>query len=112
MKWDVEPETLDALVPDMILQPLVENSIRHGLAPLEQGGRIEVCARRRDGRLVLQVRDSGLELSPAEASGGAGVGLANTRARLKNLYGAEHRFDIAALPGEGTVVSIELPFQG
>lgn len=107
--WKVEPETLPALVPNLLLQPLVENSIRHGLAPLEQGGRIEVCARRRDGRLVLQVRDSGQELAQPEASGG--VGLANTRSRLHNLYGAEHRFEIAALPGEGTVVRIELPFQ-
>ena len=107
--WKVEPETLPALVPNLILQPLVENSIRHGLAPLEQGGRIEVCARRQEGWLVLQVRDSGLELAPEASSG---VGLTNTRARLKSLYGAAHRFEIAALPGEGTVVQIELPFQG
>lgn len=112
VEWKVEPETLPALVPNLILQPLVENSIRHGLAPLEQGGSIEVCARRRDERLVLQVRDSGLELASPTAQAAGGVGLANTRARLKNLYGAAHRFEIAALPGEGTVVSIELPFQG
>lgn len=112
VEWKVEPETLSALVPNLILQPLVENSIRHGLAPLEQGGRIEVCARRRDGRLVLQVRDSGLPLASQGAPGAGGVGLANTRARLKNLYGAEHGFEIAAVPGGGTVVSIEFPFQG
>jgi two-component system, LytTR family, sensor kinase len=112
VEWKVEPETLSAMVPNLILQPLVENSIRHGLAPLEEGGRIEVCARRRDGRLVLQVRDSGLERSPPRRPDTGGVGLANTRARLKNLYGAEHRFEIAAQPGEGTVVSIELPFRG
>ncbi len=93
------------------MQPLVENSIRHGLAPLERGGCIEVCARRRDERLVLQVRDSGVYRASPEATGAGGVGLANTRARLKNLYGAGHRFEINALPGEGTVVSIELPFQ-
>ena len=109
--WKVEPETLSALVPNLILQPLVENSIRHGLAPLEQGGRVEVCARRFSGRLVLQVRDSGLEMLPPPAPGAGGVGLANTRARLKNLYGAAHHFEVAALPGEGTVVSIELPFR-
>jgi signal transduction histidine kinase len=109
VEWQVEPETLSAVVPNLILQPLVENSIRHGLAPLEQGGRIEVRARRRDGRLVLQVRDSGQKLAPPEAYGNGGVGLANTRARLKNLYGAAHRFEIAAVPGEGTVVSIEIP---
>ncbi len=109
VRLNVDPETLDASVPNMLLQPLVENSIRHGLAPLEQGGRIEVCARRRDGRLVLQVRDSGVELAPPDARNNGGVGLANTRARLKNLYGPEHRFEIAAVPGEGTVVSIEIP---
>lgn len=112
VEWKVEPETLAAQVPNLILQPLVENSIRHGLAPLEEGGLIEVRARRDDGRLVLQVRDSGHYAGASEAhSNGAGVGLANTRARLKNLYGAAHRFEIAARPGEGTVVSIELPFQ-
>jgi signal transduction histidine kinase len=112
VEWKVDPETLPALVPNLILQPLVENSIRHGLAPLEQGGSIEIRARRSDGRLVLQVQDSGLELAAPPEPVGVGVGLANTRARLKNLYGAAHRFDIAAQPGVGTVVSIELPFQG
>jgi signal transduction histidine kinase len=111
VEWRVEPETLSAQVPNLILQPLVENSIRHGLAPLEGGGLIEVRARRGDGRLFLQVRDSGRYADPSESSGGAGVGLANTRAHLKNLYGAAHRFEIDARPGEGTVVSIELPFQ-
>jgi len=110
VEWRVEPETLSAVVPNLILQPLVENSIRHGLAPLEQGGRIEVCARRREGRLVLQVRDSGLDFAPARTRSNGGVGLMNTRARLTNLYGAAHRFEVAALPGEGTVVNIELPF--
>lgn len=109
--WSVEPETLSALVPNLILQPLVENSIRHGIAPLEQGGRVEVCAERRHGRLVLRVRDSGPGAAAREVQGNGGVGLANSRARLKNLYGGEHRFEIAAVPGEGTVVTIELPFR-
>jgi two-component system, LytTR family, sensor kinase len=111
VRWKIEPETLSALVPNLILQPLVENSIRHGLAPLERGGRIEICAERRHERLVLQVRDSGLGVLPQVAQNNAGVGLANTRARLKNLYGAAHRFRIGALPDEGTVVHLELPFQ-
>ncbi|HKY03768.1 MAG TPA: histidine kinase [Blastocatellia bacterium] len=111
VRLKIEPETLSALVPNLILQPLVENSIRHGIAPLEQGGRIEVCARRQNGQLVLQVRDSGGGLAPHAVESNAGIGLQNTRARLKNLYGASHRFDVATLPGEGTLVSIELPFQ-
>ncbi|HKS28642.1 MAG TPA: histidine kinase [Pyrinomonadaceae bacterium] len=111
VRWNLEPETLTALVPNLILQPIVENSIRHGIAPLEQGGQILVCASRQDGQLVLEVRDSGLGLASQKIQNGAGVGLANTRARLKNLYGAAHRFEIAALPREGTVVKIELPFR-
>jgi len=111
VEWKIEPETLSALVPHLILQPLVENSIRHGIAPLEQGGRIEICAKRRNERLVLQVRDSGLGLASQEIQTNGGVGLANTRARLKHLYGAAHRFDIATVACEGTIVSIELPFQ-
>ena len=111
IEWKIEPETLSASVPNLILQPLVENSIQHGLAPLEQGGRIEVCAERRNGRLVLQVWDSGLGLASRGIQNQAGVGLANTQARLSNLYGTEHRFEIETLPGEGTVVNIEIPFQ-
>jgi two-component system, LytTR family, sensor kinase len=111
VEWKIEPETLSASIPNLILQPLVENSIQHGLAPLEQGGRIEIRAKRQNGRLVLQVGDSGLGPAPGAMQNNVGVGLANTQARLKNLYGAEHRFEIETLPGEGTVVSIELPFQ-
>jgi signal transduction histidine kinase len=111
VEWKIGSETLPALVPNLILQPLVENSIQHGIAPLEQGGQIEVRAERHNERLILQVRDSGLGLTPREVQNNGGVGLANTRARLTNLYGAAHRFEIDALPGEGTVVSIELPFR-
>ena len=111
VEWKIEPDTLSALVPNLIFQPLVENSIQHGIAPLERGGRIEVCATRENGQLVLQVRDSGQGLAMRETQNSVGVGLANTRARLKNLYGAAHRFEIDAVPGAGTVVSIELPFQ-
>ncbi|HEX8746749.1 MAG TPA: histidine kinase [Pyrinomonadaceae bacterium] len=107
----IEPETLSALLPNLILQPLVENSIRHGIAPLERGGRIEIDAGLRNERLVLQVRDSGSGHAPEKVQNHSGVGLANTRARLKNLYGAAHRFEIASVPGEGTVVTIELPFR-
>lgn len=111
VEWKVEPETLPALVPNLILQPLVENSIRHGIAPLEQGGRIEICARRRNGELILEVRDSGRGVMSQKMDNNGGVGLENTRARLRNLYGASHNFRIDARPDVGTVVNIELPFQ-
>ena len=109
--WEIEPATLSALVPNLILQPLVENAIRHGIAPLEQGGRIEVSAVRREGRLLLRVRDSGPGPSSPGAHNNGGVGLANTRARLKNLYDAAHAFEMAPAEGGGTVVSIELPYR-
>jgi two-component system, LytTR family, sensor kinase len=111
VQWKIEPETLTALVPNLILQPLVENSIQHGIAPLEQGGRIEVCAQLQNERLVLQVLDSGPGFAPQKIEHNAGLGLSNTQARLKNLYGAAHRFEISALPYGGTVVSIHLPFR-
>jgi two-component system, LytTR family, sensor kinase len=111
VQWKIEPQALTALVPNLILQPLVENSIQHGIAPLEQGGRIEVCAKVRNERLVLQVVDSGLGLARQEIEKNGGLGLSNTQARLKNLYGSAHRFEIAALPDEGTVVSLHLPFR-
>ena len=111
VEWKVEPETLSALVPNLILQPLVENSIRHGIAPLEQGGRIEIRARRQSEQLVLEVLDSGPGPAPAAGRNNGGVGLANTKARLKNLYGAAHRFEFGAAPGAGTAAHIELPFR-
>ena len=73
VRWDIAPETLDARVPAMVLQPLVENSIRHGIAPLEAGGRVEVSAHRADGMLSLSVSDDGAGLPRAfGADGGAG----------------------------------------
>ncbi|HVG28233.1 MAG TPA: histidine kinase [Pyrinomonadaceae bacterium] len=114
--WDIAPETLDARVPAMVLQPLVENSIRHGIAPLEAGGRVEVSARREGGALLLRVSDDGAGLPGADGlNGGAasngGVGLANTRARLAQLYGAAHRFELRRQPAGGTAVSLTIPFR-
>jgi signal transduction histidine kinase len=116
VRWDIAPETLDALVPAMILQPLVENSIRHGIAPLEAGGHVEVSSRRLDGVLRLGVSDDGAGIPQASgAADGArvngGVGLANTRARLAQLYGASHRFDLRRQPEGGTAVSLTIPFR-
>ena len=110
VRWDVGPETLDALVPDMILQPLVENSIRHGIAPLARGGRIDISARRSDRMLLLEVRDNGVGAGPRPEANG-GVGLANVRERLAHLYGGEHRFEMSEPPGGGTAVSIVIPFR-
>ena len=109
VEWNIEPETLDALVPNLILQPLVENAIQHGIAPLEKGGKIEISSRRQNGSLLLQVRDNGQGLAPDKTKRD-GVGLTNTRARLANLYGAAHHFEILEASGE-TSVNLEIPFR-
>lgn len=111
VEWEISPETLDALVPNLILQPLVENAIKHGIAPLEEGGRIEISARRKNGNLVLQVRDSGIGLTTKKIENGNGVGLSNTRARLKNLYDSSQRFEITDAESDGVVVTMEIPFR-
>jgi sensor histidine kinase YesM len=101
----------EAVVPHMLLQPLVENAIRHGIAPLEHGGLLSITARRRHGSLVLRVRDTGRGLRPG-GSDGHGVGLTNTRQRLRHLYGAEQGLEL--LPdegGRGVTVMIEIPYR-
>jgi len=110
VRMDVAPDTLDALVPNLVLQPLVENAIRHGIEPRSQGGRIELRCRRENGRLVLEVRDNGVGLSP-NGKLEEGVGLSNTRARLEQLYGEKHSFAFGEAPGGGLAVRLELPFR-
>jgi sensor histidine kinase YesM len=125
IKWNIEPETLDALVPNLILQPLIENAIHHGVAPLEEGGTVTICAARRNGKLLLEVIDDGLGfgakiISAASRSnhnlgnngcGGSGIGIANTRARLEHLYSGEHQFSVGELAGSrGTIARILIPF--
>lgn len=109
--WKIEPETLDALVPNLILQPLVENAIKHGVAPLEEGGLIEICAEKKKESLVLRVRDNGIGLLEEKTKYNGGIGLENTRARLENLYNGFHRFEIKNAPGGGVIATIELPFR-
>jgi sensor histidine kinase YesM len=110
---DIPPETLDAEVPSLLLQPLVENAVRHGIARRTGAGTIEIRALAADGRLCLEVRDSGPGFSPTGDVGAErrGVGLANTRARLEQLYGAEHSFRLTNAPGGGAVASVEIPFR-
>jgi signal transduction histidine kinase len=107
------PESLgDALVPTLILQPLVENAIKHGIAARPGAGRVEVRARReRDGRLSLLVADDGPGPSSAERpEGGGGVGLRNTRERLALLYGDDHEFAFEGAPGHGCRVRLSVPY--
>ena len=94
IRFDVDPETLDALVPALILQPLVENAIKHGVAPLGRQGRVTVTARREAEMLVMTVTDTGLGPSErAMVALSTGIGVANTRARLAHQFGARFRFE-------------------
>ena len=93
VKIDVAPDALEAQVPNLILQPLVENAIRHGIEPRARPGRIELRARRENGALSVVVSDDGAGLS-GNAQIKEGIGLSNTRARLRELYGANHRFEL------------------
>ena len=108
----IAPETLDATVPNMILQPLVENAIKHGIAPRSIGGRIDIKTSRRNGHLEISVSDDGLGVPFGDIENVAeGVGLSNTRRRLKHLYGDAHRFDLKRLENGGVGVSLEVPFR-
>lgn len=107
----VDPNLLDQRVPNLILQPIVENALRHAIAN-SNGGRIEIVIEPNEGMLRIQVRDNGpgLRLVPAIGETARhGVGLANTKARLERLYGSAHRLDLANEPSGGLVVTMELP---
>jgi signal transduction histidine kinase len=104
---DIDPETMGASVPNLILQPLVENAIRHGIAPRSGPGRLEILARRENGHVQLQVRDNGRGLA---ANYTEGVGVTNTRARLRQLYGEAHQFVMRNRPGGGLEVTVAVPF--
>jgi two-component system, LytTR family, sensor kinase len=110
----VDGAVLDALVPTLILQPLVENAVKHGVSKLAGGGTVEIRAYRDtdEDRLVLRVRDNGPGLDGGdEASRQEGVGLANTRARLEQLYGSEQRLTLRSAPdGVGVVAEVMLPY--
>ena len=108
----IAPETLDACVPNMILQPLVENAIKHGLAPRSQGGRIEIGAERNNGSLQLTVSDDGIGVPFGDLENlSEGVGLSNTRRRLRHLYGERHKFDLETTGKNGFVVNLTIPYK-
>ncbi len=105
---EIEPSATDCLVPALLLQPLVENAIRHGLEPSGRPGELRIAAARDEEWLRLTVEDDGVGL-PSGDLRRAGVGLANVRERLAALYGAAHEFSVAERPGGGVVVNIRLP---
>jgi sensor histidine kinase YesM len=109
VKEDVDPEALSARVPPLLLQPLVENAVRHGIMPREEGGTLLIEARQVSDRLLLRVVDDGPG-PPSDPDPEEGVGLSNTKARLESLYGDAHRFSLNRADGGGCVVRVELPF--
>jgi two-component system LytT family sensor kinase len=106
---NVEPGLTDALVPYLILQPLVENAIRHGVEQREETGCVVISARRGNGVLELSVSDNGSGLpdeTPRE-----GIGLSNTRSRLRHLYGDDQRLELTSAPGGGLAARITIPYR-
>jgi two-component system, LytTR family, sensor kinase len=124
IEWQVEPDVCSALVPHLLLQPLVENAIHHGIASRETPGLVQISAVRRGERLLLEVHDNGKGLSrrfrERKASrsrrgvpdtGSAGIGLSNTYARLQQLYPDDHRLIVEDAPLGGVSVTVDIPFQ-
>jgi PAS domain S-box-containing protein len=106
------PETLEALVPSLVLQPLVENAIKHGIARRSEAGKVEIVARREEEALILEVRDDGPGFPIGwDAATSGGIGIANTRERLDRLYGGRARFHADNAPGGGAVVRVLIPFR-
>jgi two-component system LytT family sensor kinase len=107
----LEEETLEVFVPSMLLQPIVENCLKHGLAPKLGGGKIQLRTTARDGRLHIEIEDNGVGISEEKMPHVyvEGIGLSNVRERLRVLYGTDFRLDIQSRPGEGTVIRIDVP---
>ena len=109
--FSVASDARQALVPSLILQPLVENAIRHGIEPRASGGRVDIGAARVNGRLRLTVRDDGVGLRENPSHSGHGIGLSNTQERLARMYGDSHTFELRAGEAGGVAVSIEIPYR-
>jgi len=108
---EIDEQSLDIFVPSMLLQPIVENAIRHGLAPKLEGGVITIRTALDDGRLRIEIEDNGLGMTEARLARvhDEGIGMSNVQARLKLLYGEDFRFEISSRLGSGTTVRIEVP---
>jgi two-component system, LytTR family, sensor kinase len=110
----ISRETLDGVVPSTLLQPLMENAVRHGVAPLIEGGTIAIASTCRDDRLLMTIRNSGPRTNGHSVQTGTtskSIGLSNTAERLKTLYGDKHRFWLRSPEVGGYEVKIEIPFR-
>jgi two-component system, LytTR family, sensor kinase len=110
---EIDPRTLEILVPSILLQPLIENSIKHGLEPRIHGGTVTVRSRLDGERVLIEVADDGVGIGNRPVSAlrrtGAGIGMKNVQERLEVLYGDQAHFSVVSNPGRGTLVSIEIP---
>jgi two-component system LytT family sensor kinase len=107
----VDAEALEAFIPSMLLQPIVENCLKHGLAPKLEGGKIQLRTTQRDGRLRIEIEDNGIGISEEKMPHVyvEGIGLSNVRERLRVLYGTDFHLEIESRPGQGTLIRIEVP---
>jgi len=107
----IDEETLEAFVPSMLLQPIVENCLKHGLAPKLDGGKIQLRTVNRDGRLHIEIEDNGVGISEEKMPHVyvEGIGLSNVRERLRVLYGTDFQLQIESRTGQGTLIKIEIP---
>lgn len=108
---DIAPETLDASVPHLLLQPLVDNAVKHGISKLHSGGQIRISARSQDDQLQIEIRDNGPGLAKYGSRASTGVGLRITRERLESLYGQDHSVELLSIPGGGAVARVCIPFR-
>ena len=108
---EVDERSLDAFVPSMLLQPIVENSLKHGLASKLEGGHIYIRTTMNDGRLLIEIEDNGVGIPEVRMPQVyvEGIGISNVHERLKILYGGDFRMDISSREGEGTRIQIEIP---
>src|SRR5215203_2453342 len=112
IEFDIDPATTRAMVPNLILQPLTENALRHGIGNKSESGIVGIGSAVEDGRLWLTVYDNGAGLADDwQSKSGAGIGLANTAARLQQLYNEDHQFDIRNRDGGGVQVIIRMPLR-
>lgn len=104
-------ETLESFVPSMLLQPIVENCLKHGLGPKLEGGKIQLRSSSKEGRLRIEIEDNGVGISEEKMPHVyvEGIGLSNVRERLRVLYGTDFQLDIQSRPGQGTVIRIDIP---
>jgi LytS/YehU family sensor histidine kinase len=108
---DIAPETLDAHVPHLLLQPLVDNAVKHGISKLRSGGEIRVSAHVEDSELLLEIRDNGPGVKNLASHRSDGLGLRITRERLESLYGQNQSLELVSPPDGGVIVRVCIPFR-